>query len=152
MTTPIDTMVKSNVVNQNTLLRESASASASASDESVNNLKKEKKLPGSFKADLEGYRMTAAWARKQMNHYGGEIRKCQTLRKQTFTTILSLDTYILDSTSAREKFRSKMEQVNIKAFALIDLINAKSDYQITREMYASGIFPWNETNNSMANQ
>lgn len=150
-------MVKSNVVNQNTLLRESASgsasasASASASDESVDNLKKvEKKLPGSFKADLEGYRMTAAWARKQMNHYGGEIRKCQTL--QTFTTILSLDTYILDSTSAREKFRSKMEQVNIKAFALIDLINEKSDYQITREMYASGIFPWNETNNSMANQ
>ncbi|EFX61680.1 hypothetical protein DAPPUDRAFT_272242, partial [Daphnia pulex] len=73
-------MVKSNVVNQNTLLRESAS------DESVDNLKKvEKKLPGSFKADLEGYRMTAAWARKQMNHYG-------------------------DSTSAREKFRSKMQQ------------------------------------------
>lgn len=147
MTTPIDTMVKSNVVNQNTLLRESAS------DEGVDNLKKvEKKLPGSFKDDLEGYRMTAAWARKQMNHYGGEIRKCQTLRKQTFTTILSLDTYILDSTSAREKFRSKMEQVNIKACALIDLINEKSDYQITREMYASGIFPWNETNNSMANE
>ncbi|EFX74981.1 hypothetical protein DAPPUDRAFT_108355 [Daphnia pulex] len=65
LTTPIYTMVKSNVVNQNTLLRESAS------DESVDNLKKvEKKLPGSFKADLEGYRMTAAWARKQMNHYG----------------------------------------------------------------------------------
>lgn len=29
-------------------------------------------LPGSFKTDLEGYRMTAAWARKQMNHYGGK--------------------------------------------------------------------------------
>jgi polysaccharide deacetylase 2 family uncharacterized protein YibQ len=129
-------MVKSNVVNLNTLLRESAS------DESVDNLKKvEKKLPGSFEAGLEGYRMTAAWARKQMNHYGGEISKCQTLGKQTFTTILSLDTYILDSTSAREKFRSKMEQVNIKAFALIDLINEKSDYQITRKMYAAGIFP-----------
>ena len=35
--------------------------------------KQEKKLPNSFKADLEGYRMTAAWARKQINQYGGEI-------------------------------------------------------------------------------
>jgi hypothetical protein len=33
-----------------------------------------------------------------------------------------------------------MEQVNIKAFGLIDFINEKSDYQITIEMYASGIF------------
>lgn len=35
--------------------------------------KQEKKLPSSFKADLEGYRMTAAWARKQINQYGGDV-------------------------------------------------------------------------------
>lgn len=45
-----------------------------------------------------------------------------------------------------------MEQVNSKAYALLDLINEKSDYQITREMYATGLFPWNETNKSNANQ
>ncbi|KAK4009313.1 hypothetical protein OUZ56_018430 [Daphnia magna] len=113
-TTPLDTMVKSNAVNQTISSRE-------FSDEGVNIKKNEKKLPGSFKSDLEGYRMTAAWARKQMSQYG-------------------------DSTSVREKFRSKMEQVNSKAYALLDLINEKSDYQITREMYATGLFPWNETN------
>ncbi|KZR99590.1 Uncharacterized protein APZ42_004478 [Daphnia magna] len=65
--------------------------------------------------------MTAAWARKQMNHYG-------------------------DSTSAREKFRSKMEQANTKAYALLDLTNEKSNYQMTREMHLTGLFPCNDTN------
>ena len=35
--------------------------------------KKEKKIPNSFKADLEGFYMTAAWARKMMSKYGGNI-------------------------------------------------------------------------------
>lgn len=46
-----------------------------SSDKNVDGKKLEKKLPGSFKTDLEGYRMTAAWARKQMNHYGGKNKR-----------------------------------------------------------------------------
>ena len=42
-----------------------------------------------------------------------------------------------------------MKQANTKAYALLDLINEKSNYKITREMYATGLFPWNETNESM---
>lgn len=72
-------MVKSNAVNQTISSRE-------FSDEGVNIKKNEKKLPGSFKSDLEGYRMTAAWARKQMSQYGGKIRQCIALAKQTFKT------------------------------------------------------------------
>lgn len=37
--------------------------------------KVEKKLPASFKEDLEGYRMTAAWARKLLNKYGGNKQR-----------------------------------------------------------------------------
>ncbi|KAK4037158.1 hypothetical protein OUZ56_029200 [Daphnia magna] len=32
----------------------------------------------------KGYRMTSAWARKQMSQYGGKIRQCIALAKQTF--------------------------------------------------------------------
>lgn len=41
-----------------------------------------------------------------------------------------------------------MEQANNKAYELIALINSKTEYVITKEMYSTGSFPWNETNES----
>lgn len=42
-----------------------------------------------------------------------------------------------------------MEQANTKAYALLDLTNEKSNYQMTREMHLTGLFPCNDTNESM---
>ena len=38
-----------------------------------------------------------------------------------------------------------MEQANSKAYELIKLINEKTEYKVTKEMYSTGLFPWNET-------
>jgi hypothetical protein len=42
-----------------------------------------------------------------------------------------------------------MEQAKTKAYALVDLINEMNNYKMIREMYATGLFPWNDTNESM---
>ncbi|KAK4024280.1 hypothetical protein OUZ56_009664 [Daphnia magna] len=49
------------------------------------------------------------------------------------------------TTSAREKLRSKMEQANRKAYALLDNVNEQTHYRFTREMNATGLFSWIET-------
>jgi hypothetical protein len=38
-----------------------------------------------------------------------------------------------------------MQEANAKAAALMALINNQSTYQITKEMFSTGAFPWNET-------
>jgi hypothetical protein len=64
-------MVKNNV----------ADKTVESSEKNVDDKKLGKKLPVSFKTNMEGYRMTAAWARKQMNHYGGKNKKSPYLNK-----------------------------------------------------------------------
>jgi hypothetical protein len=49
---------------------------AKSDDDNVKE-KKEKKIPNSFKADLEGFYMTSAWARKMMSKYGGKYNACK---------------------------------------------------------------------------
>ena len=56
---------------------------------------------------------------------------------------------ITDTTAERDKFRFKMPDANAKAAALMTLINKQSKYQITKEMYSKGSFPWNETAESI---
>jgi hypothetical protein len=49
---------------------------------------------------------------------------------------------ITDTTAERDKFRFKVQDANGKATALMTLINQQSKYQITKEMYSTGSFPW----------
>lgn len=44
-----------------------------------------------------------------------------------------------------------MAATNTKANDLIDLINENTEFQITKEQFATGVFPWSKTSDSKFN-